>query len=147
MSEFINTIDILGDDAVTDAILEGTLTEFKDNVVSKLTYFAFTSCTDLYLVDTPNLTAIAGNAFGLYLGGAGLTHLILRNTTICSLANTSAFTKTPIANGTGYIYVPSALYDQYIVATNWSTFSAQFRKLEEYTVDGTVDGDLDESKI
>jgi hypothetical protein len=31
--------------------------------------------------------------------------------------------------------------------TNWTTFSAQFRALEDYTVDGTTTGELDESKI
>lgn len=54
---------------------------------------------------------------------------------------------TPIANGTGYIYVPSALIEQYKVAENWSTYASQFRALEDYTVDGTITGELDETKI
>ena len=32
-------------------------------------------------------------------------------------------------------------------ATNWSTYAAQFRALEDYTVDGTTTGELDETKI
>ena len=59
----------------------------------------------------------------------------------------NVFKNTPIASGTGYIYVPRALVDSYKVATNWATYAAQFRALEDYTVDGTVTGDLDESKI
>lgn len=50
-------------------------------------------------------------------------------------------------SGTGYIYVPRALVDTYKAATNWSTIADQFRALEDYTVDGTITGELDESKI
>ena len=46
-----------------------------------------------------------------------------------------------------YIYVPSALIDSYKAATNWTTFSTQFRALENYTLDGTINGLLDPSKI
>lgn len=84
----------------------------------------------------------------------GLKALILRNTdTMCTLQHTNAFTGTEIAKGTGYIYVPRAFLSDddasldYRQATNWSTFSAQFRVLEDYTVDGTTTGELDESKI
>lgn len=48
----------------------------------------------------------------------------------------------------GYIYIPRALVgDIYKYAANWSVFAAQFRSLEDYTVDGTITGELDESKI
>ena len=66
---------------------------------------------------------------------------------LCSLDSTNAFTGTPIASGTGYIYVPAVLIDSYKAATNWSTYAAQFRALEDYTVDGTTTGELDETKI
>lgn len=39
------------------------------------------------------------------------------------------------------------LVDTYKADTNWSTYAAQFRALEDYTVDGTITGELDESKI
>jgi hypothetical protein len=54
---------------------------------------------------------------------------------------------TRIEKGTGYIYVPADLVDSYKAATNWSTFAAQFRALEDYTVDGTITGELDITKI
>jgi hypothetical protein len=74
--------------------------------------------------------------------------LILRNETgVCTLVSTSALESTRIASGSGYIYVPSALIEEYKTATNWSTFAAQFRALEDYTVDGTVTGKLDKNKI
>ena len=62
---------------------------------------------------------------------SGLATLILRKSdAICTLSNTNAFTGTPIVKGTGYIYVPAALIDTYKSATNWSTFSAQFKTIE-----------------
>ena len=65
-----------------------------------------------------------------------------------SLQGTTVTLKnTPIASGTGYIYVPAALVDSYKAATNWSNFAAQFRALEDYTVDGTTTGALDPTKI
>ena len=51
------------------------------------------------------------------------------------------------SGGVCYIYVPSALIEQYKVATNWTVYASQFRVLEDYTVDGTITGALDESKI
>jgi hypothetical protein len=148
MSEFINTIDVLGDDAVTDALLEGTLTEFKDNVISSLAYCSFSHCKSLHLLDVPNVTLIKAYALGVTATNCcNITQLILRGSTVCSLASTNAFKGTPISKGTGYIYVPRALIDSYKNATNWSTFVNQFRALEDYTVDGTITGELDESKI
>lgn len=77
-----------------------------------------------------------------------LSALVLRKTSkIIPNSATNSLTGTPIASGTGYIYVPAALLDTYKAATNWSTYASQFRVLEDYTVDGTVTGELDESKI
>ena len=78
---------------------------------------------------------------------SAFTTLILRSETVATLPSTSAFSSTPIASGTGYIYVPRALVDSYKAASNWSTYANQFRALEDYTVDGTTTGALDESKI
>lgn len=75
-----------------------------------------------------------------------LVAVIMRGNGICSL-KMGNFGGSPIASGTGFIYVPRSLKDQYASATNWSAFASQFRTLEDYTVDGTVMGELDESKI
>lgn len=79
---------------------------------------------------------------------SALKAVILRNVNnVCTLKGVSSFRNSGIATGIGYIYVPSALVDSYKAATNWSTYAAQFRALEDYTVDGTITGELDESKI
>ena len=73
--------------------------------------------------------------------------MIIRSETICTLSNKNAFSGSSVASGTGYIYVPKDLVESYKTATNWSTYATQFRALEDYTVDGTITGELDESKI
>ena len=76
---------------------------------------------------------------------APLKALILPGGTLVSLANANAISGINSVNG--YIYVPKSLIDDYKVATNWATFADRFRALEDYTVDGTTTGELDESKI
>lgn len=261
MADFINTVDVIGDEALVDGIIDRTITEFKDNSVKTIGSRAFDGCKQLVEVDCPEATTIKGDAFngcdaltkvnapaatlvesgaftrctsltevnlpelttmtgsycfegctslvsidlpklttvdqwgnGLFqncgalasvnlplltmlgpsffsahfgsapvlekvdlpsctwIGSASLVMstletLILRSNTVCSLNNVNAFNTTKIKAGTGYIYVPSALVDEYKVATNWSTYATQFRALEDYTVDGTVTGELDETKI
>lgn len=70
---------------------------------------------------------------GTFIGCSSLDTLILRNSSkIAKLGNKNAFNTTPIAKGTGYIYVPAALIDEYKTATNWVTFADQFRAIEDY---------------
>lgn len=106
---------------------------------------AFCRCAELKRADLSNITTIGNGAFEHC---SALTTLIIRTPDkVCPLGATWTFTNTPIASGTGYIYVPRSLVDSYKAATNWSTYATQFRALEDYTVDGTVNGELDESKI
>lgn len=116
----------------------------------------FYGCKKLAIVDLPSVTSIVGNAFR---GCRSLKAVILRSDSICSLGNVAAFydcyhfhgtkdnTYNPDGLKDGYFYVPAALIENYKAATNWSTFATQFRALEDYTVDGTTTGALDESKI
>lgn len=217
MSDFINTIEILGDEVTMDAIIEGTITEFKDNTLTEIGPYAFSGCTALTIVDLPKVATVSEATFnecaalesinlpkltsynggyifsncetlkkislpslsvaiGHYLfyrcsnlqvveffhplefGGwntqqtfrdcKALVALVLRTTEdLCILGAYSSISTTPIASGTGYIYVPRDLVDSYKAATNWSTYADQFRVLEDYTVDGTITGKLDETKI
>ena len=106
--------------------------------------YAFQNCSALISADFPALTYIGTYTFS---GCSALTALILRNDADVSLQSTNALSGTPIANGTGYIYRPAARVDTDKAATNWSTYAAQFRALEDYTVDGTITGELDPNKI
>lgn len=129
MAEFINTSMSIGEDALVDSIITRNITEYKENRITTVGQYAFYGCTALTTVDTPNVTTIAANAFEAC---SALTALILRGATLCSLANTSALKTSAIASGSGYIYVPSALVDSYKAATNWSTYAAQIRAIEDY---------------
>lgn len=86
-------------------------------------------CPALPKLDLPSLSAIGTASMQAC---SILTALILRRTTLCKLENTNALTRTPIADGTGYIYVPKALIEEYKVATNWTVYANQFRAIEDY---------------
>ena len=96
---------------------------------TKLGYYTFTNCVSLTALDFPLVTYIENSSFE---GCSQLVTLILRSTTRCQLNGISALNSTPIANGTGYIYVPSALVESYKTATNWSNFASQIRAIEDY---------------
>ena len=116
----------------------------------------FRYCMKLKRVDMGAATAIKGNTFA---NCYNLVSVIMRAETIATLASTNAFnqcyhilgkvntTDNPDGLADGYIYVPRALVDTYKAATNWSTYASQFRALEDYTVDGTITGELDPTKI
>lgn len=211
MAEFINTIDALGDDVVMDSIIDRSITEFKDDRITKIGDHAFHMCNGLTTVDLPNVTGTGYYSFAgcgalvnvnlplatvihqycfqacnslrkitivsaidinnaaflnseslqsvdtsaakniqsvSFSNCSSLISLILRNeAAVCKMTSTNGLNNTPIESGTGYIYVPRALVDSYKTATNWSTYADQFRALEDYTVDGTTTGELDETKI
>ena len=97
-------------------------------VVQQLYDSAFRGDKKIVTMDLPKAVSIASYAFY----GSGLETLILKSQTVCTLGNVNGIGSTPIASGTGYIYVPAALVDSYKAATNWSTYAAQFRAIEDY---------------
>lgn len=126
----------------------------KNVIIPKVSYIvgnAFGECVALECIDLFLCYSIAASAF---LNCSLLNCVILRKSDkVCTLSNANAFAGTPIASGTGYIYVPRCLLSDvdetmdYRRATNWTTFASQFRVLEDYTVDGTKDGELDWDKV
>ena len=114
-----------------DGIVTRTITTYTNNRVQSIGNSALRSFSTLTSVDFPAVTTIGNYAF---YGCKALTSVVLRETdTICNLSSIPAFDKTPIKDGTGYIYVPDALVDQYKTATNWSTYAANIKPLSEYT--------------
>jgi hypothetical protein len=80
MSEFINTIDVLGDDAVVDSIIQKTITEFNDDTVQTVGYSAFAGCTELTHVNLPELTTSHGtenHSNHVFSGCSSLTNVEL----------------------------------------------------------------------
>ena len=94
--------------------------------------FAYSSL--LKRLDFPCVESISGGAFS---SCSRLVTLILRKAdAVCTLENVSAFSGTSIAKGTGFVYVPDDLVEQYKVATNWSTYANQIKPISE--LEGTV---------
>ena len=114
------------------------------SVVSLLSS-CFSGCTSLNKVILRDINTIDNQVFN---GCSVLNILVIANANVPNLKSTNAFTGTPIANGTtGYIYVPRDSIAAYEAATNWSTYAGRFRALEDYTSDGTVTGEFDETKL
>lgn len=89
----------------------------------------FLNCTGLTRADLWIATKLTSQFFR---GCTALETVIIRTPTVCTLAHLNAFTNTPIESGTGYVYVPSALVEDYKVATNWVTYADQIRAIEDY---------------
>ena len=154
-----------GGDDVLDALIDRSITEISSSSATSIGSYAFYSCSSLTTVDFPVATSIGTSAFqncsslttanfpvatsirtSAFQYCRSLKSLLLRNNKVCTLSNTNTFNSTPISSGTGYIYVPSELIEQYKTANNWSTYASRFRALEDYTVDGTITGELDPAK-
>lgn len=58
MSDFVNTLDVLGDEEVIRSILNKTITEFSDDKLQTLKSYAFYNCDNLLSVNLPNLTSL-----------------------------------------------------------------------------------------
>lgn len=98
-------------------------------LVTNIERQGFYYCTALEKLDFSLLDTIDLYSF---TNSRKLNTVIIRTPSVCSLQNINAFNNTLIASGTGYVYVPSELIDSYKSATNWSTYAAQFRAIEDY---------------
>jgi hypothetical protein len=90
----------------------------------------FNACKKLRKVNCPKLSGMTIQA-NMFYNCYQLTTLILGGSELNPLENVSAFTGTPIANGTGYIYVPDDLVGTYKTATNWAVFADQIKPISE----------------
>ena len=126
---YINTADIIGEEALEDGFVMRTLTEFCDDRIVKVRNSAFQECKSMTIIDLPSVTDIGNNAFRTC---SALVTVIIRAGSLCTLGGTSVFTSTPISSGAGFVYVPAALVGAYKSATNWSTIADKIRAIEDY---------------
>ena len=98
--------------------------------ISTIESSAFSSCSSIPKIEMPSVTSIKGLVFNHCTSLVAV--VITKTDTVCTLSNLNAFNDTPISKGTGYIYVPDELVDQYKTATNWSVYANQIKPLSEY---------------
>ena len=97
--------------------------------VTELGQYAFQSCPKLTKLDFHTIEKF-GNYALRYT--TSLETLILRNTNVVVARGSSVLSGSGIANKKGYIYVPSAMVEDYKSATGWSAFASQIRAIEDY---------------
>ena len=123
------------------------------NTVKEIDLYAFSHCSKLTTIDIPdgvsnyststfeyctNLTQILGRSSTLtkinqsFAAGTALAALVLPNITAVPELHGSAFNKTPIANGTGYIYVPENLVESFKTHNQWIKYANQIKGIGEY---------------
>ena len=88
----------------------------------------FKGDTSLEAVESPAVNTIWEQVFS---GCTALKTVVLRLNRVCALKQADAFDNTPIANGTGFVYVPDNLVEQYKTADNWSTYASQIKPISE----------------
>lgn len=111
-----------GCNAITSFELPSSITTINNNVfyncnhmttfralgnISSFGSYVFNGATDLERVELPNITGVP------------------------KLGNNQVFYNTPIAKGTGYIYVPDNLVEEIKTATYWSTLANQIKPISE----------------
>ena len=136
----------IDENAFTECIF---LTQIKLSNIESLGYYAFTRCTALSYIDLSfdNMEFSAP----VFDNCVSLSTLILRSDNMCTIFdeifNCLCFENTGLCNGQGYVYVPRALLEEYQNDEKWSSQGVQFRVIEDYTIDGTVEGEIDPDKL
>ena len=98
--------------------------------ITWMTNMSVRECTSLEEV------IFEGSATGIqntvFYGCTNLTKIVFKNNTeVPTLNHSNSFSSTPIASGTGYIYIADDLVETMKTTTNWSTYANQIKPLSE----------------
>ena len=149
----LTSIDLSLVTSVGDYTFQGCsrLTSIDLSLVTSVGDYTFQGCSRLTSIDLPLVTSVGDYAFRNCLK---LSCVIFRTETICALFNANAFADTPFASGKagGTFIFPRSLTTEYPNATNWSSVISRNANnrvlaLEDYTVDGTITGEIDWDKL
>lgn len=92
--------------------------------------YAFQNCSNLLGADLVSVNTTL--AVACFYNCPKFATLIIRNQdAVVAMNNVNCIGRTAIANGTGFVYVPDHLVDNYKSATNWSTYANQIKPLSE----------------
>lgn len=88
---------------------------------------AFSDCESLERIELKNVTCIQGGAFS----GCKNLKMVIINSKKSIMFEKNIFDRTPISSGTGYIYVPDELVEQFKHYTNLSAYVNQIKPISE----------------
>lgn len=112
-----------------DSLINREIVRITNNGVTSIGQYTFSNCIELEFADFANVISIESYAFS---GCSKLTTLVLRKNSIAQISQViHPFNNTPIADGTGYIYVPDNLVDAYKRHDQWSTYATQIKPISE----------------
>lgn len=95
-------------------------------------YFSLRGAKNAVKIEFNDGFTFSNNSQYIFYNMTNLKAVIIRGDNVSQLNNANHFKGSSIENGTGYIYVPAVLVDQYKAATNWVTIADQIRAIEDY---------------
>lgn len=133
-----------------DSLIDKSITSISNDTVTTIGNLVFTNCIALRTANFPNVTSIGSGAFEecsalervdlgsvTSIGNAAfrfcenLKTLIIRTPTVAANPSIDTFGGTAISDGTGYIYVPDDLVDEYKSTTAWTNVANQIKPISE----------------
>lgn len=133
-----------------DSLIDKSITSISNDTVTTIGNLVFTNCIALRTANFPNVTSIGSGAFEecsalervdlgsvTSIGSAAfrfcenLKTLIIRTPTLAENTDLGTFGGTAISDGTGYIYVPDDLVDEYKSTTAWTNVANQIKPISE----------------
>lgn len=132
-----------GESALDEFLQFGISGAYRNDRLESLREYVFAGSSSLTSADFANVIYIDQHAFACCYE---LNVLVLRTTAGHCLLGTdvgTTFEETKIRYGQGIILVPRDLIDAYQANDFWDEFADYFRALEDFTVDGTVGGEID----
>ena len=115
----------IGDGAFADC---SSLNQVSLPVCEHLHHRVFNGCMNLPQISLPVCRYIG---YMCFYSCSSLSIITIGFSNVCYLYDSEVFTNTPIASGTGSIYVPVSLVDAYKSAQYWSYFSSQIFPISE----------------
>ena len=118
--------------------------QIDDNNSGLVGTFRYSSALTKIDIGNNNVTPNSNFKFHHYVFGncTNLSILIIRYNRVITCDSANNFTNSGISSGSCYIYVPKALESSYKTAGYWNSYSSKIRAIEDYSDDGTVNGDI-----
>lgn len=107
------------------------LSNFNTSKVTNMAHMFYNS-PDIEKIDISSFTSesLTSNS-EMFRFCSNLTILIINNPNVFKMTNSNMLNNTPIASGTGYVYVPDNMVETYKSATNWNIYANQIKGISE----------------